>query len=126
MDLLRWMGVTFARFVGLMVLILGGWAATSFIWALFTEDSRTESLGLVALVVFMWLAGAVGGLFYLLSFDGPNRFRTQKTRMWGWIGMLAAGLVPTSLTLMILPLVAAVIPLLPWLRVRDEKPATSG
>lgn len=126
MDLLRWMGVTFARFVGLLILILGGWAASSFIWALFAEDSQTESLVLVILVVLMWLAGAVGGLLYLLSFDGPSRFRTQKTRMWGWIGMLAAGLVPTSLTLMILPLVAAVIPLLPWLRVRDEVSATTG
>ena len=79
MDLLRWMGVTFARFVGFMVLILGGWAATSFIWALFTEDSRTESLGLVALVVLMWLAGAVGGLVYLLSFD-PGDFPLNSTR----------------------------------------------
>lgn len=125
MDLLRWIGVTFARFVGLVVLILGGWIAGLNAWlSLVSGDGYDGSV--LALVLLTGIAGAVGGVAYLLSFDGPKRFRTQRVRLYGWAGMLISALLPTSLTLMILPMVILVSPLLPWLRVAEEEPATSG
>ena len=41
------------------------------------------------------LAGAIGGVFYLLSLDGPERFRTKPIRWWSWTGMLLGAVVPS-------------------------------
>lgn len=65
---------------------------------------------ILAWILFSGIAGAVGGVIYLLSFDGPERFRTRRHRFWGWGAMLLAFLLPTSLTLMLVPLVLLLIP----------------
>lgn len=114
MDLLRWMGVTFARFVGLVVLILGGWT-----FAVNVTDIDYEGLILVWILA-SGLVGALGGLFYLLSWDGPERFRKQRIRLWSWVAMVVASLLPTSLTLMIFPMVVVVSPMLPYAAVTSE------
>lgn len=114
MGLLRWMGTTLARFVGLVVMILGGWT----FWVN-VIDIEYEGLILIWILA-SGLVGAVGGLFYLLSWDGPERFRTQRTRLWSWAAMVLASLLPTSLTLMIFPMVAIVSPVLPYARVTSE------
>ena len=114
MDLLRWMGATFARFVAFVVMILGTWTFVRNV-----TGANYEGLVLVW-VIGSSLSGGVGGLLYLLSWDGPQRLRSQRVRSGAWLAMLASALLPTSLTLMILPMVIAVCPLLPSSRVTSE------
>lgn len=118
------MGRAFARFVAAIVMILGAFALVSTVIGLINSEIQSELL-LLALFLSTSLAGAIGGLAYLLSFDGPKYLRTQRMRIYGWGGMLIHSLLPTPLILILLPMVIIVIPLLPWLRVQEE-PATSG
>ena len=114
MDLLRWMGSTFARFVAFVVMILG-------IWTFVRNVTGANYEGLVLVwVIASSFAGGAGGLLYLLSWDGPQRFRSQPIRLGGWLAMLASALLPTTLTLMILPMVIVVCPLLPYARVTSQ------
>ena len=122
MDLLRWMGRTFVRFVAVSVTILGAW--------MFVLNLGAS--GWVP-VTYVWIlasgaAGAVGGVLFLLSIDGPPRFRTKRTRILGWGLMLASVLLPTSLTFMLVPLVLLLIPTLFKVPSEDvgEEPVTSG
>ncbi|MGH3650798.1 MAG: hypothetical protein ACRDU9_08830 [Acidimicrobiia bacterium] len=106
MDLLRWMGWMFARFVAVSVGILHAWMFVINLVELSYEGWT------LAWIIFSGLVGAVGGVAYLLTLDGPARFRTRRLRVWGWVGMLAAVMLPTSLTLMLVPLVLALVPTL--------------
>lgn len=106
MELLRWMGWTFARFVAVSVAILSGWM---FVVNLPFQDRGWEPWALVWILA-SGLAGAVGGVLYLLSIDGPRRFRTRAYRAWGWVAMLAAVILPTTLTIMLVPLVLVLAP----------------
>jgi hypothetical protein len=58
--------------------------------------------------------GAVGGLLYLLSFDGPDSLRTRWIRISGWIGMLVLAVLPWSFSFLVLPMFALTIPTLFW------------
>jgi len=74
-------------------------------------------------VIRVWILasgglGAAGGLLYLLSFDGPDRFRTRWIRLSGWVGMLVLALLPWSFTFLVLPMVLLTIP---TLLVRPDK-----
>jgi len=113
-DLLGWMGRTFARFVGFVLVILSG-------WMFFVNVIEVHYEPWV--MVWIWvagLAGAIGGIVFLLSFDGPERFKKQRIRYRGWVGMMVGALFPTSLTLMVLPMVVFVSPLWPYLRLASE------
>lgn len=118
------MGQWIAKFVGYAVMLLGGWVFGMNGWQALTSDGGYEGR-ILWLVLGTGLAGFVGGLFYLLSFDGPRSLRTERVRLWGWAGMLISALLPHSLTLLILPLVFLAVPMLPHLRMKDE-PSTSG
>ena len=105
-SLLKWMGLTFARFVGLAVTILGGWMVLG-------QAAQGGPVGsVVILIVALGVIGVAGGLTYLFSFDGPARFRTRWVRVLGWLGMLASVLLPASLSVMLVPLVLLVSPTL--------------
>jgi hypothetical protein len=113
MDLLRWMGWMFARFVALSVAILGAWMFIANVADVIANSADVSYEGWVlAWILFSGVAGATGGSVYLLSVDGPPRFRSKRLRTWGWAGMLAAALLPTSLTLMLVPLVLVIVPTL--------------
>jgi hypothetical protein len=122
MDLLRWMGRMFVRFVAVSVAILGAW-----MFILNVGARGWEPLTHVWILA-SGVAGAVGGILYLLSMDGPLRFHTKRTRMVGWSLMLASVLLPTSLTFMLVPLVLLLIPTLFKTPEKDtgEEPVTSG
>lgn len=98
------MGLTFARFVGLAVMILGAW-----IFILNLVDKGWSDLVLVWILA-SGLVGAVSGLGFLLSFDGPARFRNRWVRVISWAGMLASVALPTSLTFILVPMVVLVLP----------------
>ena len=106
MELLRWMGNTFARFVAFSIVVIGGY--TFFINAI---ESNFDS-GTRLLILLTSALGVVGGALYLISYDGPTRWRTEVVRRLGWGGMLVSALLPTSLTLMLVPMVALLIPTL--------------
>jgi hypothetical protein len=124
MDMLRWTGRTFARLVGVIVMILSGWGLLINIIDLVRGEIAAPGL-LVVVVVSTGICGALGGLAYLLSFDGPRQLRTRRLRLYGWLGMLVAALLPTSLTLMIVPMVLIVCPLFPYLKLTEEALLTS-
>lgn len=107
MDLLRWMGRMFARFVAVSVIILSAWLF--FVNAFGDQGWRVWVL---IWILASGVAGTVGGVLYLLSLDGPARFRTKPTRIGGWAAMLAAVLLPTALAFMLVPLVLVLIPTL--------------
>lgn len=105
MDLLRWMGRTYTRFVGVSVTLLSA-------WMFLVNLSPRYQIWVWLLVLVSGLAGAVGGAAYLLSLDGAPRFRTRRHRVGGWVAMLAAVMLPTSLTFMLVPLVLTLLPTL--------------
>lgn len=125
MELVRWLGRTFARLVGLIIMISSSWALLVNVIDLIRGEVEAPGM-LVVLVVSAGVSGALGGLAYLASFDGPRALRTQRLRLAGWVGMLIATLLPTSLTLMIVPAVLVVCPLFPYLKLADEPLVTSG
>lgn len=107
MDLLRWMGRVFARFVAVSVSLISGW----------TFAVNISQPGAWEPWEYLWimasgLVGSVGGVAYLLSADGPDRFRTRVFRWGGWTMMLVAVILPTSLTFILVPLVLSLIPTL--------------
>lgn len=122
MDLIRWMGRTFVRFVAVSVAILGAW-----MFILNVGARGWEPLSYVWILA-SGVAGAVGGVLYLLSLDGPPRYRTKRYRIGGWALMLASVLLPTSLTFMLVPLVLLMIPTLFNVEGDDtsEEPVTSA
>lgn len=99
MTSLRWIGLMFARLVALAVATVSG-------WMLFVNLADISYAGWVlAWILVSGLVGSVAGVVFLLSLDGPARFRTTRIRLWSWAGMTAAVLIPTSLSLFLLPMV---------------------
>jgi hypothetical protein len=93
-----------ARFVGLVFALLG-------LWILVGNLAVGGYRGAVlAWILSSGFLGFAGGVLYVLSFDGPARFRRRFVRGLGWAGMLALALLPTTLTIMLLILVLAAIP----------------
>jgi hypothetical protein len=76
------------------------------------EDSYTG--GTLRWILVSGALGGVGGVFYLLSFDGPSRLRTRWIRISGWMGMLVLAVLPWSFTFLVLPMFALTIPTLFW------------
>lgn len=102
------MGQTYARFVGLVMTILGVWVFAINV----IEDSYSG--GTLRWILASGALGAVGGVLYLLSFDGPDPLRTRWVRVSGWIGMLVLAVLPWSFTFLVLPMFALTIPTLFW------------
>jgi hypothetical protein len=104
--MLRRLGHAPARFVGLTMTLLGSWVVVINL----IEDSYTG--GTLVWILASGALGAVGGLLYLVSFDGPDQFRTRWTRYSGWLGMLVLALLPWSFTFLVLPMVLLTVPTL--------------
>ena len=120
MPALRRVGLLFARFVALTVLLLGA-------WIFFNNLIRGgyDELWVLAWVLLAGLAGVVGGIVYLLSIDGPEHFRRRSWRLWGWTGMMISAALPHSFSLFIILIVLALIPSLFTGRSQDEATVTS-
>ncbi len=95
---------TFGRFVGLASLVYG---VTIFFGQFVgvTEGAAGDAPWLVVALACVSLSGIGGSVLFLLSFDGPSRFRTRGRRLLGWAGMLTCALMPTSLLYLMAPLV---------------------
>lgn len=124
MDLLRWMGRMFARFVAVSVAILSAW-----MFFVNVFGAQTWEPWVLVWILASGFAGTVGGVAYLLSLDGPTRFRNKLARIGGWLAMLAAVMLPTNLTFMLVPLVLVLIPTLFTVTTKSTAPEdaiTSG
>lgn len=104
MELIRWMGRWFARFVAVSVVLVNVQ-----MFALNLADRGWDPLVHIWIVAAA-LSGISGGVLYLMAIDGPVRFRTRAFRVWGWALMLFAVALPTSLTLLLAPMVLILLP----------------
>lgn len=102
---MRSVASTLSRFIGLTVFL---WAA----WIL-VNGSRDALTGVVYdqlwtpwLMVGIAVVGLVGSVTFLLTFDGPRRWRTRGRRFLGWFGMMFCALLPSQLIVIMAPLTA--------------------
>lgn len=102
---------TFARFVGLAVLLYGGVVLIGQVKA-HIEGTSLDSPLLLVLVALLAISGMAGALTYLLSIDGPLQFRSRSRRLLGWAGMMICASMPTSAVALMGPLVLASLPTL--------------
>lgn len=124
MDLLRWMGRVFARFVAVSVTLISAWT-----FVINIAQPANWAPWVFVWIIASGIIGVVGGVVYLLSLDGPIRFRKRLFRQGGWLMMLLAVALPTSLTFMLVPMVLVLIPTLFTVDRGDqaqEEPVTSG
>ncbi len=119
-NMLRRLGRTFARFVGLIFIILGVWVFAINLIELSYSGST------LAWIVVAGVLGATGGVAYLLSFDGPRRLRTRSIRLAGWTGMLVLALLPSSLSFILLAMILLSIPTMLSRPNEGESEATSA
>jgi hypothetical protein len=107
---MRRLAPAFYRLIGLAVTLLGA-------WVLFINLVEVSYSGWVlAWILSAGFSGAVGGVLFLLSFDGPARARRRQVRLLGWLGMLFLALLPWSFQFVMLPLVLLTMPALNALR----------
>jgi hypothetical protein len=106
---------TLARFVGLASLL---YSVTVFFGNVVgvVQDAVSDTPWLLVGLAMVSLTGIGGSIVFLLSFDGPPRFRTRGRRLLGWFGMLICAAMPTNLLYLIGPLVLVgmvTLPLVP-------------
>jgi hypothetical protein len=105
-DMLKRSVRTFARIVGLVFALLGLWVLV------INLVDIGYSGALLASILIAALLGGAGGVVFLLSFDGPDRWRTRGIRIAAWLGMLALALLPTGLSIRLVVLVVLAVPTL--------------
>lgn len=120
-NVMKRVGWMFARFVALAVAMFGAWLFIANVTEL------DYSGGVLAWILVSGALGAFGGSLFLLSIDGPERFRRRGLRVLGWLGMLACVILPTALSILMLPLVVVLLPTL-FMRASgaDEQAITSA
>jgi hypothetical protein len=58
---------------------------------------------LLILVIAVGAVGLTGSIVFLLTLDGPERWRSTGRRAAGWTGMMIAAVLPTSWLYLIAP-----------------------
>lgn len=106
METLRWLGWMYARLVAVAVTIASAWVF------LINAAGRSYQGWILAWILVSGVVGTVGGPLYLLSIDGPARFRGALKRRLGWAAMFAAMLLPSSISFFLLPMVLTLVPTL--------------
>jgi hypothetical protein len=112
----KWYG----RFVGLAVLIYSGLLLVINLAELIAGSNGYEGF-IMAWILASGVVGIIGSLAFLAGLDGPDRTRTKSYRLGGWLVMLAACLLPSSVTFFLLPLTIVAV----GLAVRNPQLSTS-
>lgn len=94
----------YGRLVGLVILVYGGWLFGATIAAA-AGGSQYDSAGVFLTILAFGLIGFICALGYLLTFDGPNSWRTTKRRSIAWLGMFVSAALPSSLIVIVFPMV---------------------
>jgi hypothetical protein len=103
---MRRLAPTFCRLIGLASTMLGMWVL------LINSVELSYSGWILAWILSAGFLGGIGGILFLLSFDGPARLRKLRVRLLGWAGMLFLAFLPWSFQFVLLPLVLLVLPAL--------------
>jgi hypothetical protein len=94
---------TFFRLIGLTILLYASWVFFGNLVAVVGGDVFSPAwTGWVLLEVSAM--GMLGGVVFLLSLDGPPRWRTSGRRLVGWLGMLIVALLPSQAILLVAPI----------------------
>jgi hypothetical protein len=96
----------YARLIGLMVVLLGTWMVSANVVEQVFGENTYDPAWMLVVVIGFGLVGVVGGVTFLLGWDGPPRFRSSMTRTLGWLGMMFMAFLPWSFTFLFFPLVA--------------------
>jgi hypothetical protein len=111
---------TFYRLIGLSSTMFGT-------WVLMVNLVEVSYAGwILAWILSAGFLGAIGGVLFLLSFDGPARFRSGQMRLLGWTGMLFSAFLPWSFQFVMLPFVLLVLPALNVQLPRSRPPETQS
>lgn len=123
-PLLQWMGRMLVRFVGLIFVLYG---LLLFIGNLVDlaqgEVDADTPLWAISWVLGSGLAALAGGVIFILSFDGPPRWRTKFRRGTGIGLMMASSLLPSTVGSIVFVFAILAIPSI-WMRATDENPPT--
>jgi len=95
----------YARLIGIAVCLYGGWMFLGNLILAMIEGNNYRPGWVLLLVLLAAALGVVGAILFLLSFDGPAKWRTRTRRIVGWSGMIGCLLLPTSISFALLPLV---------------------
>ena len=106
MTVVRPIAAIYARLIGLLVVVLSAWmVSVNVVQNVFGENTY-DPPAMLYVVLGFGLVGMVGGTVFLLSWDGPQRFRSPALRVVGWLGMMFMAFLPWSFTFLFFPLVA--------------------
>jgi hypothetical protein len=95
----------YGRLTGVLMLLYGGAIFAGNVMGMSNIYGTDTPAILLALLAF-GMVGLLSALGFLLTFDGPSGWRTTKKRAATWIGMFLCALVPSSLVVIVLPMVA--------------------
>ena len=104
----------YGRLTGVLMLLYGGSIFAGNVMGMSTMYGY-DTPGIMLVILAFGMVGVLSALGFLLSFDGPSGWRTTKKRAATWIGMFVCALLPSSLIIIVLPMVvlAAVTILVP-------------
>ena len=124
-TLLAWMGRMLARFVGLIFVLYG---ALLFFGNLFSYFGGNVDAPWWAIswVLASGLVAMGGGAGFIVTFDGPEKWRTRKRRAIAVAMMMLSSFVPSTVGAITFVLALLATPST-WVRFDDsEIPATDG
>lgn len=99
-----WLG----RFVGTAVFLYSAYLLVVWI-AEIISGGRYEFLWIAIWILGSAFVGTAASLLFLLTIDGPVRWRTAGMRMASWWLMFLSILLPTSISFFLAPLTATTI-----------------
>ena len=102
----RQVAATYARLIGIIAALFGGWLVVNGVQHGLGENTY-DPPSVLNMVIGFGLVGLIGSIAFLLTWDGPDRFHTKGLRVVGWLGMVAGSLLPWSFTFIMLPLVVS-------------------
>jgi hypothetical protein len=102
---MRSVAATFARFLGLTVFLYAAWVFVAS-FANLVAGVAYDPLWTPWVILGIAVVGLSGSIAFLLSFDGPQRWRTRGRRSLGWFGMMFCALLPSQLIVIMAPLTA--------------------
>ena len=114
LPLLQWMGLMLARFVGLVFVLYGLLVFVGNLIELFTGGSSETVWWVWAWVLVSGLAALAGGVMFILTFDGPDDWRTRMRRAIAVGLMLIATLLPSQVASIVFVLGILSVPTI-WL-----------
>jgi hypothetical protein len=111
---MRQLAEQFSRLVGLTYVLLGAWVLlVNVVEVLSVNGVEVRYSGWILVwILSAGFLGALGGVLFLLSFDGPARLQNRRVRFVGWLGILFLALLPWSFQFVMLPLALLLLPAL--------------